>query len=118
MCACRPSFFTLDNVAYSIYNSNMRVYQKVEGFEWDIGNKDKSRRKHHVTPQEAEEVFFDPQKRVAKDTVHSGKETRYLIIGKTARDRLLFIVFTTRRNKIRVISARDLNKREYHLYLS
>jgi uncharacterized DUF497 family protein len=63
-----------------------------------------------------EEVLFDKNKKVLKDKLHSGKESRHLIIGKTKRKRRLFIVFTLREKKVRVISARDLNKREIKLY--
>ena len=66
--------------------------------------------------EECEEVFFDYKKKILKDKIHSGKEERYLLIGKTKKQRLIFLVFTIRKNKIRVISARDLNKKEYKLY--
>ena len=85
-------------------------------FLWDMGNIDKNLKKHKVNDKECEEVFFDNKKKILKDKLHSGKEIRYLIIGKTKRKRILFIVFTIREKKIRVISARDLNKRETKLY--
>ena len=84
-------------------------------FEWDRGNQDKNWQRHKVTTKEAEEVFFDRNRRIAKDFLHSKKEDRYLLIGSTTQKRKLFIVFTQRDRKIRIISARDLNKKEYKL---
>jgi len=54
--------------------------------------------------------------RPLKDTSHSNKEKRYILLGKTKKERLLFLVFTIRKKKIRIISARDLNKNERKLY--
>ncbi|MDP3957764.1 MAG: BrnT family toxin [bacterium] len=85
-------------------------------FEWDAGNREKNSRKHKVSDAECEEIFFDSRKRILRDLLHSGKEERYILIGKTKRQRLLFVVFTLRRKKIRVISARALNKKERKLY--
>ena len=85
-------------------------------FIWDKGNERKNLEKHDVTSQEIEEVFFDPQKKLLGDKFHSGKEDRYLLIGQTKRQRLLFVVFTIRNRQIRAISARDLNKKERLLY--
>lgn len=94
----------------------MRVFRGSVVFEWDKGNVDKNLIRHGVRNEECEEVFFDPQKRVLRDPLHSGKEKRYIVLGKTKKQRVLFIAFTTRKNKVRVISARDLNKKELHLY--
>jgi uncharacterized protein len=85
-------------------------------FIWDKGNERKNLEKHGVTAQEVEEVFFDPQKKLLGDKFHSGKEDRYLLIGQTKRQRLLFVAFTIRNRRIRAISARDLNKKERLLY--
>ncbi len=85
-------------------------------FEWDGANQDKNWQKHKVNHSEAEEVFFDDRKKLYPDPIHSKNESRKIIIGKTKKDRVLFIVFTIRRQKVRVISARDLNKREEGLY--
>ena len=81
-------------------------------FQWDEGNQEKNWKKHQVTQREAEEVFSDQNKRIAKDFLHSEKEDRYLLIGATAQGRKLFIVFTLRGQRVRVISARDLNKKK------
>ncbi len=85
-------------------------------FIWDSGNKNKNWIKHKVTNEECEEAFFDDKKQTLKDIKHSQKENRYIILGKTKKGRLLFIVFTIRNKKTRVISARDLKKKEVKLY--
>lgn len=68
--------------------------------------------KHKVSIKEAEQVFFDKKTFQFEDTKHSGKEERFIIIGKTKTKRILHIVFTLRDKKIRIISARDTNKKE------
>lgn len=93
----------------------MRVFKEVSEFEWDAGNKGKNK-KHDVLDSESEEVFFDGEKVILKDALHSGAEPRHIIIGQTKKGRLLFIVFTRRGRKLRIISARDVNKKEKHLY--
>ena len=85
-------------------------------FEWDKGNSEKNWLKHRIRNSDAEEVFFDKQKRIAKDVFHSGKEKRFILLGKTKKETVLSIVFTIRRNKIRIISARKINKKEARLY--
>lgn len=85
-------------------------------FEWDKGNSAKNLEKHHVTDRECEEIFFDSQLKVLHDKGHSAMEDRYYAMGKTMRRRVLFVVFTIRRDKIRVISARDINRKERGYY--
>lgn len=94
----------------------MKILPQSLKFEWDKGNKDKNFIKHQVSNQETEEVFFDVNKRTLGNAVYSENEKRYIILGKTKQQRLLFIVFTIRGKKIRVISARDLNRKERKLY--
>jgi len=95
----------------------MNPLAQVEGFEWDDGNSHKPAR-HGVTVKEAEESFFDPRARVQDDAPHSHAETRWWLWGGTTRGRLLKIAFTVRARKIRVISARDMNKKERSFYES
>ena len=83
-----------------------------EGFQWDIGNIDKNLIKHNVSNTECEEVFFNKPFIIKLDENHLQEEARYYILGKTNEDRKLFLVFTTRSSLIRVISARDMNKKE------
>lgn len=92
------------------------LFKNIISFEWDKGNKDKSFLKHGVTNEECEEVFFNGNKRLFKDKQHSLSEKRYIIIGHTKENRFLFIVFTIRKRYIRIISARDMSKKERSLY--
>jgi len=85
-------------------------------FLWDKGNIDKNWINHKVTDTECEEVFFDKNKKTFKDKLHSKNEERFRIIGKTRGRRILFVVFTIRKNKVRIISARGINKKEVKLY--
>src|SRR3972149_11705385 len=94
----------------------MRILGKSLEFQWDKGNVGKNFKKHKVQDKEAEESFFDKKHRTFKDKLHSKGEERYRIVGKTKRGRLLFIVFAMRDSKIRIISARDINKKEVYLY--
>jgi len=89
-----------------------------EGFDWDEGNSEKNWLSHQVTPQEAEQAFFNSPVIVADDVKHSRKEKRYLILGQTDKNRPLFIAFTLRKGRIRVISARDMNRKERKVYES
>lgn len=85
-------------------------------FDWDKGNRGKNLKGHKVSDEECEEAFFDPIKRINEDKPHSKKEERYIFIGQTKSERKLFIVFTVRNEKIRVISARDLSRKERKEY--
>ncbi|MBI2008692.1 BrnT family toxin [Candidatus Amesbacteria bacterium] len=85
-------------------------------FEWDSGNSSKNLKKHQVSDQETEEVFSDSHKVQKPDPFHSGREIRFILIGKTRGNRLLFTVYTIRRQKIRIISSRDKKKKERSLY--
>ena len=93
----------------------MKVDESSLNFEWDEGNTEKNI-KHNVEDKEAEEIFLDDGKVILKDTLHSEEEERFIILGKTKKDRLLYVVFTRRKQKIRIISARDINKKEVYLY--
>lgn len=89
---------------------------KVKGFQWDKGNVDKSYQKHGITPNEAEEVFLDENILLLEDIKHSKQEERFEAIGKIVKDKILFLAFTIRKNKIRIISARIANKKERRQY--
>jgi hypothetical protein len=88
------------------------------GFEWDIHNSDKITGKHGVTPVECEQAFFNVPVVVGDDIKHSETEARSYVLGQTNSGRLLFLVFTIRKDKIRVVSARDMNKKERKVYES
>ena len=93
----------------------MKTVKQVFEFEWDTGNIDKNR-KHGVEDREGEEAFLDEGRVIYKDNFHSKNEERFILLGKTDKDRLLYIAFTYRGKKIRIISARDINKKEVDLY--
>lgn len=93
----------------------MKVFKKPLAFDWDKGNITKNL-KHGVQDKEAEEPFLDKNKAIYKDPLHSKTEERYILIGKTKKKRLLYTVFTMRSRKVRIISARDINKKEVKFY--
>src|SRR5678809_546405 len=95
---------------------NVIIDDEVLEFDWDDGNFEKNWIKHKVTAQEAEEVFADEHKTVFLNIKHLGKELRFFIIGTTYSNRLLSIAYTERNEKVRVISARDANKKEVKIY--
>jgi len=84
-------------------------------FDWDEWNIRKNWEKHRVSPAECEDVFFNGPI-VEADSQHSQQELRYVSYGSTDQRRLLFIVFMIRREKIRVISARDVHRKEREVY--
>ncbi|WP_028895276.1 BrnT family toxin [Syntrophorhabdus aromaticivorans] len=86
------------------------------GFEWDKYNSEKIKTKHDVTPVECEQVFFNLPLITGSDEKHSQSETRFYVLGQTDAARPLFLVFTVRGEKLRVISARDMNKKERRVY--
>ncbi len=91
---------------------------RITGFEWDHGNERKSVEKHDVSQGEAEQVFFNEPLLVVSDTKHSGDELRIHALGRTDEGRTLHITFTLRQDetKIRVISARDMSRKERSIY--
>jgi uncharacterized protein len=91
---------------------------QITGFDWDDGNSRKSADKHDVSQAEAEGAFFNDPLIVVEDSKRSETEPRFNALGKTAQDRLLHITFTLRQNGIliRVISARDMRRKERTAY--
>ena len=92
--------------------------EQIAGFEWDDGNSRKSGDKHHVSQAEAESVFFNDPLIVVADAQHSQREQRFNALGKTAQNRLLHVTFTFRQSgtMVRVISARDMHRKERTIY--
>jgi uncharacterized protein len=92
--------------------------EQIVGFDWDEGNSRKSADKHDVSQAEAESIFFNDPLILAEDLRHSHREQRFNALGKTGQNRLLHITFTLRQNgtMIRVISARDMHRKERKLY--
>lgn len=93
----------------------MRILKEPLEFQWDKGNINKNK-KHNIDDKEAEEPFFDKRKIIYKDRFHSEKEERFILVGKTRKEKLLYLVFTKRGEKIRLISARNINRKEVYLY--
>ncbi|MEA3251402.1 MAG: BrnT family toxin [Pseudomonadota bacterium] len=74
--------------------------------------------KHGVSQSEAEEIFFNEPLLVLEDSRHSQAEARFHALGETDDKRLLHITFTLRQSGtlIRVISARDMHRKERAIY--
>ncbi len=92
------------------------ILESCEGFDWDEANSDKNWLKHKVSKIECEQVFFNSPLVIADDEKHSESERRWFLLGRTDMDRKLYVVFTLRKNLIRVISARNMSKKERELY--
>jgi len=88
------------------------------GCERDEGNLTKNRVRHEVTASECEQIYFNQPLVASQDEKHSDQESRYFALGQTDAGRFLFIVFTIRKNMIREISARDMNRKERKVYES
>lgn len=85
-------------------------------FDWDDGNIQKNKLKHALDYWRIEEIFFNKPLLIYEDKPHSEVECRYYALGKTDDVQYLFVVFTVRQQKIRVISARSQNKKERSYY--
>ena len=96
----------------------MLDWKQITGFEWDSGNDRKSLKKHDVGRIESEQIFFNEPLLILEDRKHSQNEQRYHALGKTDDHRLLHITFTLRSEStlLRVISARDMHKKERQIY--
>lgn len=93
-----------------------KLFESCVGFQWDRGNSEKNWRKHRVSPFECEQVFFNQPLIAAEDADHSQQEPRFYVLGRSDNGRTLYIVFTIRGHLIRVISARDMNRKERKVY--
>ena len=93
-------------------------FGQLEGFDWDEGNSRKNEDSHGVSQSEAEQVFFNAPLLILEDVKHSHAEQRFHALGKTEPGRRLHLTFTTRADgkKIRIISARDMNRKEKAIY--
>ena len=89
---------------------------QITGFDWNENNREKNWEKHRVLAGECEEVFFNLPLLLQPDPTHSQEGPRYYVLGHTITGRWLFIAFTVRENRIRVISARDMSKKERKFY--
>lgn len=95
-------------------------WTQIIGFDWDEGNARKSIDKHEVSQSESEQIFFNQPLLVLPDDQHSQKEMRFHALGQTDEKRKLHITFTLRTRTagklIRVISARDMHRKERAKY--
>ena len=96
----------------------MIEHGQILGFDWDEGNSRKSTEKHSVIQSEAEQIFFNQPLLLLDDIAHSQNEARHHALGRTDNDRKLHVTFTLRAKGtlIRVISARDMNRKEKAIY--
>jgi uncharacterized protein len=94
-----------------------KILEESTGFEWDQGNNTKNWDQHDVSNAECEQIFFNRPLIIKRDKEHSRLENRYYVLGRTNVNRLLFAVFTVRKDKIRIISARDMTDVEIEGYL-
>lgn len=101
---------------YHVHMAGVRKKEIADDFDWDEGNTEKSWLKHKVGFKESEEPFFNQPLKISDDKGHSKVEMRYVAYGVTNKNRKLTVVFTVRRGKIRVISARDQNRKERRVY--
>ena len=92
------------------------AFDDFTGFQWDEGNSDKNRINHQVENWECEQVFFNAPLLILGDLKHSAAEERWAALGHTDDGRPLVVVFTRRGNLLRVISARDMNRKERKFY--
>ena len=93
-----------------------KIVQECTGFQWDRYNVQKNLEKHNVSSVESEQAFFNRPLIVVQDVQHSQDEERFYALGKTDQGRRLFVAFTIRKKQIRVISSRDMNKKERKIY--
>lgn len=85
-------------------------------FNWNPSKANQNLRNHHVSFQEAATVFGDSLSKTAPDPDHSLTESRYIIVGRSEEGRLLMVAHTDRINEIRIISPRELTRRERRQY--
>ena len=85
-------------------------------FQWDGGNREKNHLKYKVTNLESDEIFANEPIIIIEDPPHSVSEKRHMAWGRTNSNRKLTVIFTIRNQMVRVISARDMNKKERKFY--
>jgi uncharacterized DUF497 family protein len=87
-------------------------------FSWDDRKNIANQKKHRVSFEEAQTVFFDENAIEYYDPDHSGSEDRFLMLGHSYRIRVLVVSYTLRKDgtEIRIISARKATKKEQKAY--
>ena len=92
------------------------IVENCVGFDWDKANIEKNQTKHGVSHLECEQIFFNRPLLINEDKHHSNCEERHYALGMTDHGRKLFVAFTVRMQLLRVISARDMSKKERGFY--
>jgi uncharacterized DUF497 family protein len=85
-------------------------------YEWDAFKAAANVKKHHITFEEAASVFLDPSALTFSDPDHSEEEDREITIGRSGRQRVLFVAHTARESRVRIISARRATRQEQRQY--
>lgn len=100
-----------------LHTSGMKIdFSILDGFDWDQNNLEHIK-KHNVEFSECEEVFVNRPFLINEDLEHSSKaEVRFQVLGRTDKGRKVFLSFTIRNKRVRVISARDQNRKERRDY--
>jgi len=86
-----------------------------ERFDWDEANVNHMWDRHRISIEEAEQAFDDPRFLV-DSRVRSEGEGRLRALGKAGAGRILYIVFTKRGARLRVVTARDASEDEKKRY--
>ena len=81
-------------------------------FEWDPEKAAENVEKHGIYFEDAATAFSDPLSLTIFDPEHSQAEDRYLLLGLTSAERLVVVSHTARSDRIRIISARFVDRRE------
>jgi len=107
--------YPLDNKLQHIYN----VFMNSTSFSWDDKKNIANQKKHRISFEEGQSVFFDEHAIEYYDPDHSESEDRFLMLGHSYRVRILVVSYTLRKDgtDIRVISARKATKKEQNAYL-
>lgn len=85
-------------------------------FEWDPQKAERNQLKHGVSFREAASIFADPLSITYDDPVHSGNEHRFITVGMSYKGRVLLAAHVDRRDRVRIISARQTTRRERKHY--
>lgn len=91
-------------------------FADIEGFDWDFANVHKLLKRHNITVQECEQIFFNEPLLIYEDQEHSVKEDRFYSLGVTNEYNHLTVIFTMRDKKIRPLSARKMTRNEVKIY--
>lgn len=94
----------------------MKTFPEPKSFDWNEGNINKNWDKHRVYHLECEEIFFNESIVTKVEKRGVSQEERVCALGVTNEGRFLFVVFTIPKGRIRVVSARDMNKKERKTY--